>query len=101
MTDLNKFISECRERLADGDVGNIYQYLDDLKLLIEVVERQSGALEWIMPKVHQGNHEGEFISCGKATCQEFRQALADIDALIRKHRGGMNEISKIAKSKDS
>lgn len=36
------------------------------------------ALEWIMPKVHQGNHEGELSSCPKATCVEFRNALEKI-----------------------
>ncbi len=35
------------------------------------------ALEWIMPKVHQGNHEGDFEQCPKATCVAYRQALED------------------------
>jgi len=33
------------------------------------------SMEWIMPKVHQGNHEGEFQDCNKATCVEYRSAL--------------------------
>lgn len=42
-----------------------------------LANRYKTALEWIMPKVHQGNHEGDFGTCGKATCIEYRQALAE------------------------
>jgi metallophosphoesterase superfamily enzyme len=32
-------------------------------------------LKWIMPKVHQGNHEGDIETCEKATCVQYRKAL--------------------------
>lgn len=49
------------------------------KQLAEAVKRNAvltEALDWIMPKVHQGNHDGEFGECPKATCMEYRKAMS-------------------------
>lgn len=46
------------------------------------------ALEWIMPKVHQGNHDGEFSECGKATCVEYRKALSAIAEIVGEKTDG-------------
>jgi len=43
--------------------------------LVDRVKRLESALQWIMPKVHQGNHEGDFETCMKSTCVEYRKAL--------------------------
>ena len=37
------------------------------------------ALQWIMPKIHQGNHERFFDTCTKAACIEYHKALAHDD----------------------
>lgn len=47
----------------------------DIKHLIDTVKVMRDSLKWIMPKVHQGNHDGEFDLCKKATCVEYRKAL--------------------------
>lgn len=48
---------------------------EDVAYLIGLVKKYREALEWIMPKVHQGNHEGSLADCQKLTCQEYRKAL--------------------------
>ncbi len=56
--------------LCSLEMRDAFKEIDELradnKVLIE-------ALEWIMPKVHQGNHEGEFEQCRKFTCSEYHK----------------------------
>lgn len=43
--------------------------------LIDIAKDLIDTMTWIMPKVHQGNHDGELSTCSKATCQAYREAL--------------------------
>jgi hypothetical protein len=52
-----------------------YDKVHELSLAEARVTRLSLALKWIMPKVHQAHHEGEFDSCQKSTCVEYREAM--------------------------
>ncbi len=70
MSDPWKWIEEIESNIADS-------YRPDYKKLIQCIKEMRGALEWIMPKVHQGNHEGEFETCEKATCVEYRKAIQE------------------------
>ena len=75
----HKRLSQLKEFLNFSDDGYWLQYQNGYKQaeqdFISKVDRLTEALEWIMPKVHQGNHEGEFESCKKATCTEYRHAM--------------------------
>lgn len=43
----------------------------------KAIEGMVEAFKWVMPKVHQGNHiDDPFECCPKATCVEYRKALA-------------------------
>lgn len=53
---------EAKEMLTSNDI-----YITKLEMRIRELE---SALKWIMPKVHQGNHDGEIEQCQKATIQE-------------------------------
>lgn len=44
--------------------------------LIAAAPEMLEALEWIMPKIHQAHHDGEFEACHKSTCVEARKAIA-------------------------
>lgn len=39
------------------------------------------SLKWIMPKIHQAYHDGVLEECGKATCAEYRSAMAAVNLL--------------------
>lgn len=93
MSELNKFIAECRERLdackSDLVLGNATSR-EDLKLLLEIVERHSVALEKYRPycvivtkECAYSEQFDEFTEVWMA-----RDTIQDIDALIKKHRGG-------------
>lgn len=43
--------------------------------LRDVVKDLVDGMTWIMPKVHQGNHDGELSTCSKATCQAYREVI--------------------------
>lgn len=44
----------------------------------ERANKLQAALAWIMPKVHQGNHEGALSECGKATCRAYWDVLREV-----------------------
>lgn len=66
---MEQFKSTTQQAFVEGYAAAIADRNKDVEVLIE-------ALEWIMPRVHQASHEGELIECPKATCIEYRKALA-------------------------
>lgn len=70
---------ECSEYTRDYILLSA-NHADKLARALLVMEE---ALKWIMPKVHQGNHEGSFEECGKATCVEYRRAFAQAEEILK------------------
>lgn len=63
-----------------SDTDWIITEMEKLKKANEIMRE---ALEWIMPKVHQGNHEGDLADCPKATCVEYRKTLQKVDEIMK------------------
>lgn len=59
-----------------------------VELLERIVERYAMGIEWLMPKVHQGNHEGELSECPKAICIEYRTLLTSVQQMCEEFKGG-------------
>lgn len=75
---MSKRVEQIKAGLAFKEYPNANFMLQgyELKFLFERIEKLEGALKWIMPKVHQGNHNGDLETCEKATCYEYRKALS-------------------------
>lgn len=78
------------ERLKE-DYQGAMRCCEQLTEAREAVKKMAESLMWIMPKVHQGNHDGPLEGCGKATCIEYRKTFAD--SLVQKVLGEMNNAS--------
>lgn len=70
--DTQNNISDTCNCMVSGYIEKIEKLRADLQIAVE-------AMKWIMPKVHQATHEGEIHDCQKATCVEYRYALAKIE----------------------
>lgn len=70
----NERVSHELFEASQMDGAELQKSRDQLKARCAMLE---DTLRWIMPKVHQGNHDGPFDECPKATCLEYRKALAD------------------------
>ena len=87
----NSKLREAARAVLEADEQVKSGHLNERAYWLELLEHRSAnsapalaravlvleeALHWIMPKVHQGNHDGSFDDCGKATCVEYRNALS-------------------------
>jgi hypothetical protein len=59
----------------------IYNTNEREKKLRDRISKLRESLEWIMPKVHQGNNDWFFDQCTKVTCSEYHKALAQDDEM--------------------
>lgn len=74
-------INGCSD--ADGELianapSDLTYLLSELERRDRIIEVMDSAIKWIMPKVHQGNHEEELAMCQKATCTEYKKLLAAV-----------------------
>ncbi len=67
-----------RVSVMNGYIKLGYSARTDIPNMAKALKTAIESLQWIMPKVHQGNHEGDFETCSKATCQAYRETLAQM-----------------------